>query len=51
MAALYRSVKQFGKSLILPESNRSVSLSATAHLIESEFAVKQPLNRAGNALN
>ncbi|XP_018305453.1 28S ribosomal protein S18a, mitochondrial [Mycetomoellerius zeteki] len=32
MAALFRSVKQFGKSLIFSESNRSVSLSATTYL-------------------
>ncbi|KAG5319023.1 RT18A protein, partial [Pseudoatta argentina] len=32
MATLFRSVKQFGKSLIFSESNRSISLSATTHL-------------------
>ncbi|XP_012539420.1 39S ribosomal protein S18a, mitochondrial [Monomorium pharaonis] len=32
MATLYRSLKQLGRSLILPESNRNLSLSATTHL-------------------
>ncbi|XP_011863420.1 PREDICTED: 28S ribosomal protein S18a, mitochondrial [Vollenhovia emeryi] len=34
MAALCRSVRQFGKSLIFSEPSRSVSLSATARLRE-----------------
>ncbi|KYN32769.1 28S ribosomal protein S18a, mitochondrial [Trachymyrmex septentrionalis] len=32
MAALFLSVKQFGKSLIFSKSNRSISLSAITHL-------------------
>ncbi|XP_024893347.1 39S ribosomal protein S18a, mitochondrial [Temnothorax curvispinosus] len=34
MAALFRSVRQFGKSLIFSESNRNISLSATTRLRE-----------------
>ncbi|KYN10311.1 28S ribosomal protein S18a, mitochondrial [Trachymyrmex cornetzi] len=32
MATLFRSVNQFGKSLIFSESNRSISLSAITHI-------------------
>ncbi|XP_011167740.1 28S ribosomal protein S18a, mitochondrial [Solenopsis invicta] len=34
MAILYQSIKQFGRSLIFAESNRNLSLSATAYLRE-----------------
>ncbi|TGZ56044.1 Uncharacterized protein DBV15_04732 [Temnothorax longispinosus] len=34
MAALFRFVRQFGKSLIFSESNRNISLSATTRLRE-----------------
>ncbi|XP_014474449.1 PREDICTED: 28S ribosomal protein S18a, mitochondrial [Dinoponera quadriceps] len=34
MALLYRIVRQFAKNIILPESNRNISLSATTRLRE-----------------
>ncbi|XP_070172265.1 small ribosomal subunit protein bS18 [Polyergus mexicanus] len=34
MAILYRYIRQFGKSLMIPEPNRNLSLSATARLRE-----------------
>lgn len=37
MAILYRYIRQFGKSLMISEPNRNISLSAIARLKESEF--------------